>query len=338
VVTITPPTGCPLKNLDKETTITPPLGTTTSSPTISENRVLESHGVAIYINSNRNDYNIQFNIEYDDGLALTGYEVYNGLRDYPAEALISNVHVFNKNITYPTIIDIYHTEYSVYQPTLDYNMLEMGLTNNNIEPINIGIDSNSKNVISQTYNDRYIVLGLNTIDTNTIETKYKSYDTKTKQLVDLNTTDDSFIATNTVATEHGVIMGGFQDEKYKLSFISMADTKDIDNLVSCIPGEKLVDNNECQKCPVDTYSNAINSRTCRDCPYDTGTHSKTGQSKCTSTPDFINKTIYYPLEEHTKALVKNNENKYDQMVKIQEQDSENIAAYKNNLNLMIKTI
>ena len=341
VDTTTTQSGCLLNTIPESSSNIADI-TTTLAPVddTGPNKILESHGNVIHINGSKNEYKMSFNIEYGEGLSLTGYEIYEGKLGFPKNAILSNIHRFTKNINYPTINDIYHTEYSLYrQPSIEFKVYNMELKSHQFKSIDIGITPDDyKNVITQTYKNRYLILALNTKTTD-IQTKYVSYDTKTTNLDLLDTIDNNFIATNSIETENGVIMAGYKGNKYELSFINIkdVDNNNIDDLLSCIPGEKLI-KNKCEQCPVDTYSDEINSKTCYACSPNTTTNNKTGQSQCATSPEFTHKTVFHDLDTQTKKIIKNNDNIYQDMLVIQNQDAENIKAYNNNLNLAMKKI
>jgi hypothetical protein len=300
---------------------------------------MASHEITIYIDGHMTEYPMNFSLEYNKGLTLTGYEIIQDIDiEYPELGLVSNINVFNKHINFATITTIYHAEYNMYQRGIDYSFRSLDLKTLKITKVAAGITSRDyKNIIMQTYKDRFLIMALNYLDDDdNMTTEYYKYDPKTHTGITIKTETDNYINIAAVETENGVIMGGYRDDQYRLAFIDI-DDDGISTIVNCIPGEKLV-NNECVVCPADTYSTEVNSDRCVACPANTSTETKKGQSKCHTKPEFTNKSVSYPIAPNSQKILNSQFAKYNEMEKENNIDAANIAAFQNNLNLVAKAI
>ena len=318
------------------TTVSP----TTASPTTASPITASpaSHEIAIYIDGQLTEYPINFNLEYNDGITLTGYKIFteNNI-DYPKMGLISNIKEFNRIIEFSTISDIYNMEYSMYNGDINYSFRALDLKTLKLSTPSMNIDKRDyKNLIMESYKGRYLIIVLNYLnDDDTIDTIYYKYDTLKntgKNIEEINIYNH--ITTASVESDNGVIMGGYNDEEYSLTFISIDDIMTVP-LVNCIAGEKRI-NNECVSCEVDTYSTEVNATKCDACPKNTSTDTKKGQSKCNITPEFTNKTIYHPIDNNFQQIINDNNTAYDKMKKINDDDDVTIAAFQNNLDLALR--
>jgi hypothetical protein len=322
------------------TTVTTATATTATVTTATPNSA--SHEIAIYIDGSLTEYPINFSLEYNDGITLTGYEIFTEKNiEYPELGLISNIKAFNTPITFSTISDIYNMEYPMYQMDIRYSFRSLDLKTLKIAiPSTDIITRDYTNIIMESYKGSYLIMSLGYLnDDNKIETQYYKYDIKKKEatLITINIKNeiaDTYINSVSVETDNGVIMGGYKGSKYAMTFIDIDDIDEV-ALVDCIPGEKRSDN-KCVLCEVDTYSKEKNSTECIVCPPNTSTDTKKGQSKCNTTAEFRDKTIYYPINNNFQTIINANNTRYDEMKRINDEDDDNIASFKNNLDFALR--
>jgi len=228
-------TYCPEKlyELPKQ----PPNQSTTSINNTSPSPVY-SHNLDIYLNTKETNYNLDFGIEYDEennGLVISGFETFHGVKEFAEETFISNLKIFSpKKIQFPVIIELFNSEYNLYQDQISFELLKMDLVYNNFYDINVNIDTeynfasesnnndeniknfddmytkNMFNIISQKYNNNKILFSIHQLipEDNKINIIYYDFNCSNETGENLYDRETNYINLNSVLINNYVLFSG----------------------------------------------------------------------------------------------------------------------------------
>ena len=310
--------------------------TTTLAPQTIDNNIKINHKVNTYINGVKQVSNMNFELKYDidkNGLVISGFDVFDDERKYAQKTMMSNFKIFNNNINYGTIIDLYRNEYSMYLENVVPQLYYYDFITKEFKDSNRSMTG--FNGIMESFRNEQLVISLTNKENITNYSKYNNYKNEFELVENLNTNNVNIGA---VELENSVVFYNLINNVVKFHKIPMETTSE-DDIINCPIGSYVdPELKKCEMCPENTFSKIKNAKKCTKCPYGMGTQGKPGQSKCVITDKFKNKVIYKPLDKNIETIIETQNQIYESTKEKLDINNENIKALNNNFTLLTKKI
>lgn len=308
--------------------------TTTLAPQTIDNNIKINHKVNTYINGVKHVSNMNFELKYDidkNGLVISGFDVFDDERKYAQKTMMSNFKIFNNNINYGTIIDIYRNEYSMYLENIIPKLYYYDFNTKDFKNANLGLKG--FNGIMESFHNEQLVISLTNKENITNYSKYNNYTNEFELIKDLNTNNVNIGA---IELENSVVFYNINNNIVKFHKIPMETTLEKD-IINCPIGSYVEPElKKCEMCPENTFSKIKNAKKCTNCPYGMSTQGKIGQSKCVITDEFKNKVIHKPLDKNFETIIETQNQIYESTKEKIDINNENIKALDNNFTLLTK--
>lgn len=308
--------------------------TTTLAPQTIDNNIDINHKVITYINGVKHVSNMNFELKYDidkNGLVISGFDVFDDERKYAQKTMMSNFKIFNDNINYGTILDIYKNEYSTYLENIIPQLYYYDFTTKEFKDSNLSL--RGFNGIMKSFKNEQLVISLTNKENSTNYSKYNNY---TNEFVLVENMTTSNVNIGAVELENSVVFYNIDNNIVKFHKIQMETTPE-EEIINCPIGSYVEpESKTCEMCPENTFSKIKNAKKCTKCPYGMDTQGKIGQTKCMITDEFKNKVIHKPLDNNFETIIETQNKIYDSTKEKIDINNENIKALNNNFTLLTK--
>ena len=300
----------------QETTITTP----------APGSINNKYQVFSYINGKKTvtEFNtvLKFN-ETTQTLTVDGFDSFNQQREYANNTKLANLKIFNGVLDQGTIYDILKNENNFY---------------NNSNPELVYMDIDKKTITSPDFNltgNNCLMQSFNKQNLKIISTNME-FDYDIKKVSEPEKKKTEHINENVfdlLRLTNGIVKIAYAGNLLNITKYDM----NVSENLKCAKGEYIEDN-QCKRCPVNSYSDGDNMFDCKPCPEKYSTNGQTGQSKCVADEEFINEDTNIVIDKNLIGYLRNKSLSHETAMKKVNEMNIQVRNMEKNLEIINKNI